>query len=301
MNKKTIIKSVFILCLMALPYSVGAQLRGDFIRGDNNGDGSVSISDVTCLINYLLTGEWPAGTIEPTEAQVFTVNGVSFSMMPVEGGTFTMGATEEQVLAGAASDEYPAHQVTLSDYYIGETEVTQELWVAVMGTNPSYFTGDLMRPVEQVSWNDCQTFINQLNVLTGKTFRLPTEAEWEHAARGGNKAHSFLYSGNSNIDEVAWYSSNSGNNTHPVAEKQANELGLYDMSGNVWEWCQDYYGSSYYSNSPATNPTGPELNDGRVCRGGSWNYNSANCRVSHRGHADQANSRYSHFGFRLAL
>ncbi|MGM9819337.1 MAG: formylglycine-generating enzyme family protein [Candidatus Onthomorpha sp.] len=214
---------------------------------------------------------------------LITVNGVSFEMVYVEGGTFSMGATSEQG-SDAMVDEKPVHSVTLSDYYIGETEVTQELWEAVMGSNPSYFKGNNQRPVEKVSWNDCQKFIRKLNSLTGKSFRLPTEAEWEYAARGGKycKYYVYKYSGSNNPDEVAWYDSNSGKTTNPVKTKKANKLGLYDMSGNVWEWCNDKYGSNYYKNSPQTNPTGPSKGEGRVLRGGSWSCYDRGVRVSYR-------------------
>ncbi len=267
----------------------------DFLRGDVNQDGSVDISDVTSLIGYLLSNQWSDA---PSQVKTFTVNGVSFKMMPVQGGTFTMGATEEQ--SEAQSNERPAHEVTLSSFYMGETEVTQELWLAVMGTNPSSFTGDLQRPVERVSWNDCQVFITQLNALTGQQFRLPTEAEWEFAARGGNLSHGFQYSGDNNIDMVAWYIGNSGNQTHPVASKKANELGLYDMSGNVWEWCQDWYDADYYSNSPSNNPSGPETGFYRVDRGGCWFISAARCRVTYRGDCSPSNAYYNN-GLRLAL
>ena len=190
-----------------------------------------------------------------------------------------MGATSEQG-SDADNDEKPVHSVALSDYYIGETEVTQELWQAVMGSNPSRFGGYPKRPVEQVSWNDCQEFIKKLNQLTGMNFRLPTEAEWEYAARGGNKSKGYKYSGGNTIGNVAWYTDNSGSRTHDVKTKQANELGIYDMSGNVYEWCQDWYGN--YSSSSQTNPTGPSSGSLRVIRGGSWSISARYCRVSDR-------------------
>ena len=191
-----------------------------------------------------------------------------------------MGATDEQG-SDVYDSEKPAHQVTLSTYMIGETEVTQALWQAVMGNNPSYFTGDKNCPVEQVSWNDCQEFVKKLSGLTGKKFRLPTEAEWEYAARGGSKSKHYKYSGSSDLGTVAWYEGNSGKKTHPVKGKSPNELGLYDMSGNVWEWCQDRYGS--YGSSAQSNPKGPSTDFRCVDRGGSWSYNAGKCRVSYRG------------------
>ena len=243
------------------------------------------------------------------QTETFTVNGVSFNMVGIEGGTFTMGATDEQGIPeefyGFAlySMCFPTHQVTLSSYSIGETEVTQELWAAVMGNNPSYFADDLTRPVEQVSWIDCQTFIAKLNQLTGKTFRFLTEAEWEFAARGGNKSMGYQYSGSNNIDEVAWYEGNSENSTHPVGLKSPNELGLYDMTGNVMEWCQDWYGMDYYSVSPLTNPTGPSAGNKRIVRGGSF-YDIINkgfeFAVALRNFMSPTNS-FRHTGLRLAM
>ena len=229
--------------------------------------------------------------------ETFTVNGVSFTMVRVDGGTFTMGETEEQG-SEAYSDAKPAHQVTLSSYMIGETEVTQALWQAVMGKNPSYFTGDSSRPVEKVSWNDCQEFIRKLNSMTGKTFRLPTEAEREYAARGGNKSRHYKYSGSNNIDDVAWYKGNSGNQTHRVKTKSPNELGLYDMSGNVNEWCSDWYGG--YSSSAQTNPKGSASGTRRVYRGGSWSGYARHCCVSNRS-SSTPGSTDNYLGLRLAL
>ncbi len=228
--------------------------------------------------------------------QTFTVAGVSFTMVFVEGGTFTMGATSEQG-DDADDDEKPTHSVTLSDYYIGETEVTQALWKAVMGSNPSYFKGDNL-PVENVSYDDVKTFTTKLNQKTGKTFRLPTEAEWEYAARGGGKSKGYKYSGSNNIDDVAWYEGNSNNKTHPAKTKRPNELGIYDMSGNVWEWCSDKYGA--YSSSSQTNPTGPSLGFYRVYRGGSWGYFAWYCRASNRNY-DFLSYLNIILGFRLAL
>ena len=187
----------------------------------------------------------------------------------------------------------------LSDYYIGETEVTQELWQAVMGSNPSYHSGNSQRPVERVSWNDCQEFIKKLNQLTGKNFRLPTEAEWEYAARGGNKSQGYKYSGSNTIGNVAWYTDNSSSQTHDVKTKQANELGIYDMSGNVYEWCQDWYGD--YSSSSQTNPTGPSSGSGRVRRGGGWHFSGAGgCRVSDR-YCSNPDDGGINLGLRLSL
>ena len=228
--------------------------------------------------------------------QTFTVNGVSFTMIAVEGGTFQMGATSEQG-SDAYDSEKPVHSVTLSDYYIGETEVTQELWTAVMGNNPSYYKGN-NKPVEQVSWNDCQEFVKKLNQLTGKNFRLPTEAEWEYAARGGNKSQGYKYSGSNTLGDVAWYYDNSSSQTHEVKTKQANELGIYDMSGNVWEWCQDWYGS--YSSSSQTDPTGPSSGSYRVNRGGGWTGSAKYCRVSDRS-SSISDDRHNFLGLRLCL
>ena len=208
----------------------------------------------------------------------FSVNGVSFEMVRVEGGTFRMGATSEQG-SDVWDNEKPVHSVTLSGYYIGKTEVTQALWKAVMGSNPSKFIGDNL-PVEMVSWDDCQEFIRELNALTGQNFRLPTEAEWEFACRGGNNSRGYKYSGSNNLGSVAWYDGNSGNKTHPVGTKAPNELGIYDMCGNVWEWCADWYGD--YSSGAQTNPTGPYGGSNRVYRGGSWNYDVGRCRSSNR-------------------
>ena len=222
--------------------------------------------------------------------KTFTVNGVSFNMVYVAGGTFQMGSNVGDY------DEKPVHSVTLSDYYIGQTEVTQELWQAVMGSNPSDFKG-AKNPVNNVSWNDCQEFIIKLNRLTGGRFRLPTEAEWEYAARGGNKSRGYIFSGSDYLGSVAWYEDNSGDEVHPIGSKSANELGLYDMSGNVFEWCSDWYGS--YPSSPQTNPTGASSGSGRVLRGGGYCFKESNCRSAFRVSIVPA-SRFYSWGFRLA-
>ena len=236
----------------------------------------------------------------------FVIGSCRFKMIKVEGGTFTMGATKEQ-RKDALPWECPAHQVTLTDdYYIGQTEVSQALWKAVMGNNPSYFKGDHF-PVTNVSWYDSQTFIEELtsllsNELGGKRFALPTEAQWEFAARGGNQSKGYKYAGSNNIDAVAWCRDNSGDRTHPVAQKQPNELGLYDMSGNVWEWCQDWYGdySSNAQTNPLSSPSDPS-NPYRVHRGGSWVEDAKDCRVSFRRSSAPGERGSRAHGFRLCL
>jgi len=269
--------------------------------GSNDATVTVNVTENTSTSSRTATITVKAGDILLTiavmqvdeSARMFTVNGVSFKMIRVEGGTFTMGGTSEQG-SDALNNEKPTHRVTLSTYYIGETEVTQELWKAVISSNPSYFKGD-QRPVEEVSWDACLVFIRMLNSLTGTKFRLPTEAEWEFAARGGNKSRGYKYAGSNAISNVAWYWENSNSQTHEVATKSPNELGLYDMSGNVWEWCQDWYGT--YSSNSQTNPTGPASGYAPVNRGGCWSSSTNNCRVSNRsGESDP----YS-IGLRLAL
>ena len=292
--------------LMLASFTAGVEYQ----RGDVSQDGHVDIADVTCLINYLLHGTWDDEPMTP-QIETFTVNGVSFSMVAVDGGTFTMGATSEQG-SDINEDELPIHEVTLSSYNIGETEVTQALWLAVMGSNPSHFTSangyadEMNRPVEEVSWEDCQEFITKLNQLTGKTFRLPTEAEWEYAARGGKQSQGYKYAGSYTLDDVGWYwdnipsqsSDTDDYGTQPVATKAPNELGLYDMSGNVREWCQDWYGS--YSSDIQTNPTGPINGTYRVRRSGAWNNGDGTCRVSKRNYNMPDNKNY-YLGLRLAL
>lgn len=249
----------------------------------------------------------------------FTVSGVTFKMVQVKGGTFTMGCTSEQG-GDCESDEKPSHSVTLSDYWIGETEVTQALWKAVMGTEPTYAGGwtdeyghGSSYPAYRVSWEEAVQFCNKLNskvsgqLPSGWKFALPTEAQWEYAARGGNKKSGYRYAGGNTIGEVAWYEVNSYDKgsgspdygTHPVKGKKPNALGLYDMSGNVWEWCSDWYSSDYYSVSPSSNPQGPSSGSYRVLRGGSWGSYARSCRVSNRG--DFPVDRSYGYGFRLSI
>lgn len=213
-------------------------------------------------------------------------------MVFVKGGMFAMG----DIWGDGESDEKPVHNVTVSDFYIGKYEVTQAQWQEIMGSNPSYFDYNSDKhPVDNVSWEDVQEFITKLNQKTGKKYRLPTEAEWEYAARGG---YNYKYSGSDTLTDVAWYYDNSGQKTHSVGQKRPNKLGIYDMSGNVYEWCQDWYGS--YSSASQTNPTGPSSGSYRVLRGGSWNSPTENCRVSSR-NSNPPSGRYYGGGFRLVL
>ena len=265
------------------------------------------ILKVTVLLALVMTMAFTTQQVvgqSSDNSLTITAKGVSFKMIRVQGGTFTMGCTSEQG-NDCYDDEKPSHKVTLSTYYIGETEVTQELWKAVMGSNPSYYKGD-SRPVEEVSWEDCQTFIRKLNELTGKKFRLPTEAEWEFAARGGTKSAGYKYSGSNDINAVAWYDVNAFDKgksspdygTHVVKTKKPNELGIYDMSGNVWEWCSDWYGK--YIDAAQTDPQGPHTGSSRVDRGGGWSNYAWHCRSSYRDHSSP-DGRYSNLGLRLVL
>jgi formylglycine-generating enzyme required for sulfatase activity len=229
----------------------------------------------------------------------FTVNGVSFNMIYVEGGSFMMGSEA----ANAEEDEKPIHEVTLSDFYIGEMEVTQQLWQLVMGNNPSVKEGNDL-PVTNISWDDCQIFLQKLREMTGMHFRLPTEAEWEYAARGGQKSDGYVYAGSDNIDEVAWYHKNC-TSPQPVGLKAPNELGIYDMSGNVWEKCSDWYAP--YSSEVQYNPQGAEssTNNCRVTRGGSWKDQEEYtwqicCRTVNRGY-QSVSDRSDFKGLRIVL
>lgn len=242
----------------------------------------------------------PARLADSDALLTFSANGVIFNMVKVEFGTFTMGATPEQE-SGHRDNEEPAHSVSLDTYYIGETMVTQALWTTVMGSNPSRNKGDNL-PVEMVNWYEAKEFIEKLNQLTRERFCLPTEAEWEYAARGGNKSKGYKYSGSDDIDEVAWYGAfgdgNSDGQTHEVKTKAPNELGLYDMSGNVAEWCHDWYGG--YSSGAQVNPRGPSDGQGRVVRGGSKSSSEWDCRVSCRLRGEPYR-RGEFLGFRLVI
>lgn len=218
--------------------------------------------------------------------------------VPIPGGTFTMGCTPEQGMDCDSSDEFPSHQVVLSDFMMGETEITQAQWEAIMKENRSNFIGDPQLPVETVSWKEIkEKFIPAFKRKTGQTVRLPTEAEWEYAARGGaDAANMTKYSGSSDVNAVAWYDGNSANATHPVRGLPANGFGLYDMSGNVSEWCFDLVGP--YENTLQINPQGSTIGSRRVRRGGSWYKESDKCRVSAR-KDDEPGHLYDYVGFRL--
>jgi len=218
------------------------------------------------------------------------------NMVTVEGGTFIMGGTAEQE-AEPSDYEFPLHEVTVASFLLGKYEVTQEEWEAVMGENPARYKG-ARHPVEQVSYMDCRRFIRKLNKLTGMKFRLPTEAEWEYAARGGNKSLGYKYAGSNEIKQVAWVQEDSKKGTHDVGLKQPNELGLYDMSGNVWEWCSDLFGG--YSKEAQKNPKGAYSSAFYAFRGGSWVNEPWYCRVSTR-NANQPRIRSVNLGLRLAV
>ncbi len=224
--------------------------------------------------------------------------GIAYKLIRVDGAAFNMG-NDTKTDPDARTDEYPAHKVHLDTFFIGETLVTQELWQEVMGCNPSYFKGKRL-PVESVSWNECQLFILKMRKMTGLKLRLPTEAEWEYAARGGNRSQGFRFAGSNIIDEVAWYDKNSGNTTHDVGMKCPNEIGMYDMSGNVWEWCQDWYSDNTYVAGSVKNPTGKMKGISRVIRGGGWSNTMRGCRSTNRSSCNPATA-YNFIGLRLAL
>ena len=239
--------------------------------------------------------------------QNYTENafGINMKMVYVQGGSYNMGCTGEQG-SDCDNDEQTVRYVTVSDFYIGQFEITQAQWQAVMGTSvyqqqskaggsSTYGTGNDY-PMYYVSWEEAKEFCRRLSQQTGKTYRLPTEAEWEYAARGGKKTQNTKYAGGYSLDYVGWYTSNSGGKTHAVGTKNANELGIYDMSGNVWEWCEDWYGD--YRSYDTDNPTGASSGSYRVLRGGSWRSNAGNCRVSNR-NGSSPGSRDDSDGYRV--
>ncbi len=267
------------------PYTGNLSFGIHKLRIENNGKNAEKQIQVT-------QGEAASFSIALISDYTETAFGLNLEMVFVEGGTFQMGSNE--------GDTYkkPEHSVTLSDFLIGKTEVTQKQWRVVMGNDPSRFSNCDNCPVEQVSWNDIQEFIKKLNQKTEKNYRLPTESEWEYAAKGGNKSKGYSYSGSNSIEDVAWYKDNSGSQTHPVRQKQPNELGLFDMTGNVWEWCSDWDGSDYHQSSPSLNPKGASSGSYRVDRGGSWNDDGLFCRTANRTDNNPGN-RYGTIGFRL--
>jgi len=227
------------------------------------------------------------------------LSAIASGMVLIEVGPFTMGCSADQG-RDCISAEKPAHLVMVSSFYIAMYDVTQAQWEAVMDTNPSAHKHCPDCPVDNVSWNDAMDFISRLNALTGRQYRLPTEAEWEYAARGGAHSRGYKYAGGNDIDLLAWYDANSGDTTHPVGSKQPNEAGLYDMSGNVWQWCSDWYADRYYSASPPANPKGPDQGTKRVVRGGSWTNFARVCRPASR-YGTLPDKRFTNDGFRLAL
>ncbi len=252
------------------------------------------------------------GVVKTQDSQKFLVQGIPFTMIYVKGGSFDMGATAEQA-EGKDADENPVHKVALSSFYIGECEVTQELWQLVMGTtvtqqrdkaNPAWpLRGEGAKyPMYYVNFNEVQEFIAKLNEMTGQNFALPTEAQWEYAARGGNKSARNRFSGDAVLENVGWFAGNANETNHPVAQKSANELGIYDMSGSVWEWCNDWYAIRSYSDkqNAKANPQGVASGEDMVLRGGCILTEENSCRNSNRGHMNPE-YRNSFTGFRLVL
>jgi len=282
-------------------------LTGDIGEKINPGNGKIITWDVLANrdklqgdnVSFKVLAAYYEGGVNYTETKA----GVSIEMVYIKGGTFTMGCTNEQG-SDCEEDEKPAHSVTLSDYYIGKYEVTQKQWTAIMGNNPSYFKDCGNCPVETVSYNEIQDFLQKLNQKTGKKYSLPTEAQWEYAARGGVMSQGLAshtkYAGSNAIGDVAWFTVNSGSKTHPVGQKNANELGIFDMSGNVWEWCSDWYNENYYKTSPQNNPENTSTGSARVLRGGSWSNNEGYCRVANRNNYNPG-GRFNFYGFRLVL
>lgn len=304
----TILKQKFLLLDLSVDLVTEVEKITKELIGNSNG----------FTYNYSQDSSYSASSPSSSGATNMTINlpsGDSFVMVYVQGGQFSMGCTNDQQ-GSCDSDESPAHFVTLNDFYMGETEVTQGLWQAVMGTSiyqqrdkggfsSTYGVGSNY-PMYYVNHSEAEEFCGRLNNLLrsqlpqGYKFRLPTEAQWEYAARGGKKDRPSLFAGSDYLGEVAWYNGNSNSSTHPVKTKDPNELGLYDMSGNVWEWCADWYSSSYYSNSPNNNPKNLSSGSSRVNRGGGWNGSAAGCRVAYRSGRSPGH-RYGILGFRLVL
>ena len=311
-------KKISVLILLAFSFmmfaeSAFAQAKkvAVYVEGGiSNDDKSIiaGLMDGARIANGGQSNNSGQTTIQSGRDFVETTAGLNMKMVWVEGGEFLMGGTSEQG-SSASDDEQVIRRIRLDSYYIGECEITQEQWAKVMGTSIQQQAGKAGQssyrgigpdyPMYYVSWEEAQAFCQELSRMTGRTYCLPTEAQWEYAARGGKKADGSKYSGSWSIDVVAWYNDNSGSSTHPVKNKRANSLGLYDMSGNVREWCSDWYGSVYNVNE-TNNPTGPSAGSYRVLRGGSWNGNAQCCRVSYR---DLNSPGYRHYyiGFRVVV
>ena len=278
---------VFSMLFICLSLSIFAQASGGQIKRNKANSQSMSIHSSRVAQSPRKTNSIPKNNKERIIQKIIN------NMVYVEGGTFTMGATNN-LNEDSFKDEKPTHTVSLPSFYIGKYEVTQEEWEVIMDYNPSSFKG-INRPVENVNWFDCNRFANKLNEITGMNFRLPTEAEWEYAAKGGKRSNNYKYSGSNQQKLVTWYEDNS-NKTHNVGLKSPNELGLYDMSGNVWEWCFDWYGD--YLKMSINDPTGPTHGKGRVIRGGSYFCDAKTCRVSTRS-LYLPNEKDEDLGFRL--
>lgn len=275
------------------------NLSGDVGSNVAAGEGKRILAYDMPEIRGLDTGEFHF-IVEVDDGSVnIYVGDLVMKMLPVEGGTYMMGHSKSEGTRYHCESAEPAHRVTVSDFYLGQFEVTQGLWTAVMDANPSRWQGNDSLPVESVSWNEAQVFIARLSQLTGYRFRLPTEAEWEYAARGGKKGRGHAYPGTTiNLADYAWLGANSGNRTHPVGQKMPNELGFYDMGGNVWEWCSDWAG--VYTDSEQHNPQGPKTGENKIARGGCMISPAWGCAVSDRCWY-LPDHGYGFYGFRLAL
>lgn len=318
-SKSVIMKSIFVACFVLLSVlNISAENYKEYLEASRNHikNGNIEKAESCYVIYVKMTGkidveiehllkEYSAKEAEekpkppfkdPDNVLGFAINGVWLDFVYVDGGTFIMGATEEQGL-DAYDVEKPAHKVKVDDFMISQTEVTQGLWIAVMGEPPTYYMGDDY-PVVGVSWNVCQVFLNRLSSMTGGIYRLPTEAEWEYAARGGNISYGFKYSGSNNPQNVACYNENSSDIPNKVKSKAPNELGIYDMSGNVAEWCQDWWAD--YTSDYSDNPCGPSNGEWKIIRGGAYSHSESCCRVSDRDYrpTDYA-PNYS--GFRICV